>query len=140
MSQFDGTTDMDIWISVDGTHTPKMDIHFFLFRNGQRVMRELGRVCRAYCHHKDTTWLKKLPDIEQCFSSVPRESTGRTMLEILTAHKPKRQLDTLVRKLLPENPPFTGDAVRNSVNNRLKQQAEKRKGQQKAKKHIFRFC
>jgi len=44
----------------------------------ERVMRELGRMFRTYCHHKHSTWPQYVPYIEWTLNNVRHESTHQT--------------------------------------------------------------
>ncbi|VVC43500.1 Ribonuclease H-like domain,Integrase, catalytic core [Cinara cedri] len=48
----------------------------------ERVMREVGRLFRTYCHEKHTSWFQYIHYIELVLNNTVHESTGSTLQEI----------------------------------------------------------
>lgn len=48
----------------------------------ERVMRELGRMFRTYCHDNHTEWPRSVPYIEWVLNNTVHESTGHTPQEL----------------------------------------------------------
>uniref|UniRef100_A0A2S2PES7 RNA-directed DNA polymerase n=1 Tax=Schizaphis graminum TaxID=13262 RepID=A0A2S2PES7_SCHGA len=62
----------------------------------ERVNREIGRILRAYCHKKHTTWVQYLDNIEYWLNNSTHESTGYTPEQIRTGKKTPLSIDKLV--------------------------------------------
>lgn len=60
----------------------------------ERVMREIGRLCRAYCSDQQSRWAYELPKFEQFINLLIHESTGYSPAEL--------QLGVERAKLLPK--------------------------------------
>jgi len=61
----------------------------------ERVMRELGRMFRTYCHTKHSNWPQYVPYIEWTLNNVRHKSTHHTPSELFlkqTPHNPLTQL------------------------------------------------
>lgn len=56
----------------------------------ERVMRELGRMFRTYCHAKHTTWPSYVSRIEGWINHSTHESTGFTPLDLMKGRRPPR--------------------------------------------------
>lgn len=92
----------------------------------ERVMRELGRVFRTFCHNKHTTWIDLVPKINVWFNLVTHDATGFTPLELQFGTKPKHELAALLK--LPPNVVVTSQEVKVGLaNERLQSRAKARK-------------
>ncbi|KAB0803020.1 hypothetical protein PPYR_05206 [Photinus pyralis] len=61
----------------------------------ERIMKELGRMCRAYCADQHTRWAYELANFENLLNSVIHETTGFSPIEL--------QFGSDRAKLLPKN-------------------------------------
>ena len=57
----------------------------------ERVMRELGRIFRAYCHAKHSEWPMYVGKIEEWLNCTTHESTGFTPVSYTHLDVYKRQ-------------------------------------------------
>lgn len=97
----------------------------------ERVMRELGRIFRAYCRNNHASWVNHLPNIENCMNSVPHISTGFSPHEILFGTKPPNPLDAVTSALLPRGSRLSKKNIHHKVRENLRHQANLRSRQQK---------
>lgn len=67
----------------------------------ERIMRELGRPFRTYCHDKNSSWALHLRNIEQLFNTLPHITTGYSPHEIIYGKRPPLPLDYLIQRHLP---------------------------------------
>jgi hypothetical protein len=65
----------------------------------ERVMRELGRVFRVYCHEKHTMWAYVIPKIMIWFNVTTHSSTCITPYELHFGRKPTREIAQLINFL-----------------------------------------
>ena len=49
----------------------------------ERVMKEIGRLLRTYCHKSHPGWYKYLPEVNVFLNLVEHESTGHSAKEII---------------------------------------------------------
>lgn len=61
----------------------------------ERVMRELGRLCRAFCQDQHTRWAYELPKFADFMNTVVHDSTGYAPKEL--------QFGTERERLLPDS-------------------------------------
>lgn len=61
----------------------------------ERIMKELGRLFRTFCHNKHTTWIDLVPKINTWMNVVTHSSTGFTPYEMHNGVKPPRELAKL---------------------------------------------
>lgn len=62
----------------------------------ERVLREVGRMLRAYSHHKHQDWGKYFPQVEEAINSTLHDSTGMTPHEALFGTPPAREIEEIV--------------------------------------------
>ena len=107
----------------------------------ERVMREVGRLLRTYCHGKHTGWFKYIEEINEILNLVEHESTGFSAKEIVFPENCETRLGAIICQLFPvtrlENVKINDEIIRNNLLSR----AEKRKRNydrflQKPKFHI----
>ena len=91
----------------------------------ERVMRELGRMLRTYCYDHNQGWYKVIADIENCFNTIPHESTGVSAFEIVHGKRPERNFNHLLKEMLP--PIHPDRDLMDKVRERLRFRAERRK-------------
>lgn len=92
----------------------------------ERVMRELGRIFRAYCSTNNSSWATYLPRVEELFNKLPHSSTGFSPHEIIFNNKPTLPYDHLMYKYLPHSTVPTNRSItelHNTVRNNLKKNA-----------------
>lgn len=63
----------------------------------ERIMRELGRIFRMYCHEKHSTWTDYVRVAEQWMNGNRHESTKFTPNELLLGKRSSRMLEQWVR-------------------------------------------
>ena len=84
---------------------------------------------RTYCHDRNQSWYKMIPDIEECFNIIPHESTGVSPHEIIHGKRPIRNFDHLLKGILP---PFSPDHdLMDKVRERLRFRAERYASEEK---------
>lgn len=93
----------------------------------ERVMRELGRLMRAYAHYKHTLWDRVLDKAEEIINGTKHRGTGYSSNELYEDRGDVLEIDS---RLLPENP--SGEDVLERIHKakqKLKQRAEERRRQ-----------
>lgn len=93
----------------------------------ERVMKELGRIFRAYCSENHAGWVKHLSKIEECFNKLPHVITGFSPHKVLYGRDPPAPLDTYVNKMLPTRRTMALKDIRKEVQKNLRHAAELRK-------------
>lgn len=74
----------------------------------ERVMRELGRMFRTYCHHKHSLWPQYVPYIEWTLNNVRHESTHQTPSALFLKNPQHNPLTQFIQ--FPDNDlPFEHD-------------------------------
>lgn len=91
----------------------------------ERVMRELGRMFRTYCHENHTSWANYIGDVEYWINCAVHDSTGVTPFELVMGKKP----EMLIEKLLefPRREDIDTVEKIEIVRKQLKRKAEQRK-------------
>jgi transposase InsO family protein len=79
-----------------------IQIRYSSIRNPQsnpaeRIMRELGRMLRAYCHENHSSWVKWLPKIANWFNVTIHSSTGYTPYEVQFGQRPTDEIQQLLQ-------------------------------------------
>lgn len=72
----------------------------------ERVMRELGRMFRTYCHHKHTTWVDCLPIIQEWLNVTTSCAHGFSPHELHFGEQPTRVINDLLHLPPPTVPPL----------------------------------
>jgi hypothetical protein len=103
----------------------------------ERVMRELGRIFRAYCRENHASWVNHLNNIEDCLNYVPHISTGFSPYEILYGRKPPNPLDAVTSGLLPQRAPLSREEIHAKVCENLRHRANLRQRNQKGETTIL---
>jgi transposase InsO family protein len=105
----------------------------------ERIMRELGKYFRIYCHTTHKKWPELVPYIEEWLNSSVSETTGYAPIELLSG-KPKPDVfRTLLRKQpeqLPVEDNLADKLLKAYVRSKLK--AEKRNRKRKSGKSRWR--
>lgn len=91
----------------------------------ERMMREIGRILRAYCHEKHSDWPLYVGKIETWLNSTTHESTGFTPWELVYGKRPERILEQLFE--YPPETPMGAEVILELVNQRLFTKGERRK-------------
>lgn len=91
----------------------------------ERVMREIGRMLRTYCHAHNQGWVKVLHEIEECMNSIPHDSTGVSAIKIISGEEPKRNFDRVLSILWPNV--RSEEDLLDKVRERLRSRADRRK-------------
>ena len=95
----------------------------------ERVMREIGRILRAYCHAKHSEWPLYVQKIEDWLNCTTHESTGFAPYELVWGRRLPRILEQLF-----EYPPETNTSDRN-VKLRLANESLLTKGEKRKQRH-----
>ena len=95
----------------------------------ERVMREIGRIFRAYCHAKHSEWPLYVKKVESWLNSTAHESTGYTPHELIKGTRPLRILEQLF-----DYPPESEKADV-SIKIRLANENLLSKGEQRKRRH-----
>lgn len=70
----------------------------------ERVMRELSRMFRTYCHEQHDRWGELIPEINRWLPSIPHDSTGITPYEAHFGRRPPHVLYALDREEVFQRP------------------------------------
>ena len=92
----------------------------------ERVMRELGRLFRAFCHDKHTSWANMVKQVEWWLCTVTHDSTGFTPNQLHYGVPPDRGIG----KVIPFPPDVTSQShttIIRLANERLLSRAARRK-------------
>ena len=95
----------------------------------ERVMRELGRIFRTYCHAKHSEWPLCVQKIENWLNCTTNESTGFTPYELIRGKRPQRILEQLI-----EYPPET-NTIGHDIKLRLANESLLTKGEKRKQRH-----
>lgn len=104
----------------------------------ERYMKELGRLCRTYCHKRHKSWNNYIRDMEECLNSIPHSSTGRSAFEIIAGRKHGFYLNKVIDMILPKQVE-TPEEIRESVWQMLIKTSQKRVKQQKRPPYMFQL-
>jgi hypothetical protein len=96
----------------------------------ERVMKELGRLCRAYCHHSHPSWANFLQRFEDWLNSSVSTVTGFTpnLVHFGTAHNPINQIIKFPQNTVSEE---TMEDLQKLVRQRLEVEGNKRRHKNK---------
>ena len=97
----------------------------------ERVMKELSRLFRSYCHDSHANWNSILPNIELLFNVTPHLSTGFSPYEILFGKNPPNPLTKLIEPILPPVAAKPLQQIRIEALSNLRRAANQRKKAQK---------
>ena len=103
----------------------------------ERVMKELSRLFRAYCHDSHANWHSILPNIELLFNVTPHLSTGFSPYEIISGKNPPNPLTNLIQPLLPAVAAKPLQQIRIEALSNLRRAANQRKNSQKNRCDVF---
>lgn len=70
----------------------------------ERVNREIGRILRAYCFHKHSTWVKWLENIEFWLNNTTHHSTGFTPQQLTEGKRYRLSIDKFIEANKEEHP------------------------------------
>lgn len=102
----------------------------------ERVMRELGRLFRTYCHSKHSAWAQWLKKIENLINCVCHDSTGFSPMELQLGINPVPQIYKLLN-LSERQTELSKEVKLTLAKKRLLTKAEKRiKRHNMHKKHV----
>ncbi|KAF4514061.1 UNVERIFIED_CONTAM: hypothetical protein B566_EDAN018824 [Ephemera danica] len=93
----------------------------------ERVMREIGRICRAYCHEKHNTWPDMVPKLMTWLNMTMHDSTGFTPYEIQFGRKPQSEIKQLINWPIENNQEQTVDEIIISARQRMHKRAKARR-------------
>lgn len=100
----------------------------------ERVMRELGRLFRAYCAEKHTSWTNLVPTIQNWMNVTVNSSTNRTPFELMFNKKPTRIIEKLISFPSNDTMPKSIETIRVEASEYLTKKAVERK------KHFDKNC
>jgi hypothetical protein len=86
----------------------------------ERVMKELGRLFRAYCHNAHANWASVLSSIELLFNTTTHSSTGFSPYEVIFGRNPTNPLSRLIEPLLPAVDPKPLEQIREEARANLR--------------------
>lgn len=118
-------------LNEHGIHTTYSSIRHPAFNPSERIMKELSRFFRTYCHAKQTKWADNASDIADCHNAFPHCSTGYCPLEVVTGRKPERQLTCALEQCLPSTKPEDIREIRRKVNAKLQAEGERQRQRMK---------
>ena len=108
----------------------------------KRVMKELSRLFRAYCHDSHANWYSILPNIELLFNVTPHLSTGFSPYEIISGKNPPNALTNLIEPLLPAVAAKPLQQIHSEALSNLRRAANQRKNSKRNLRRIpsVRLC
>jgi len=118
------------------THT---SVHHPQSNPAERVMRELGRMFRTYCHTKHSYWPQYVPYIEWTINNVYHESTAHTPSELFLKHTPYNPLTQFIH--FPNNdfpPNYQHKLTLAHEVQGTKSEARKKRHDKTLKPHLFK--
>lgn len=135
-----GTTfTSDVWITTLndlGVQTIYSSIRHPQSNPSERCMKELGRLCRLYCHQDHTSWVDLIPHLNRWLNEVPHRSIGVTPVEAHTGRRPIRFDDGLMG--VPLDLQLDDAHIQQVVQRTLEREALARRKQQKGKTYQYR--
>jgi transposase InsO family protein len=103
----------------------------------ERVMKELGRLFRAYCHNAHANWASVLSSIELLFNTTTHSSTGFSPYEVIFGRNPTNPLSRLIEPLLPAVDPKPLEQIREEARANLRRTAEQRRNSRRGSYDTF---
>ena len=104
----------------------------------ERVMREISRLFRAYCHQKHTLWVELVPHINRWLLYIPHESSGITPYEAHFKRKPEREFKQWMTEE-EKNDIGTQRDLTGLILGNLERAGRKRRKAMKGKPHQFKI-
>ncbi|KAF4520458.1 hypothetical protein B566_EDAN004709 [Ephemera danica] len=92
----------------------------------ERVMREIGRVFKAYCSNKHTTWSSMVPKLTQWLNLTTHDSTGYTPYQLQFGRKPVSEYAGIIEWPADKQPELDHETVILRAGERLRQRAASR--------------
>lgn len=105
----------------------------------ERVMRELGRMFRTYCHDKHNTWPQYVPYIEWTLNNVRHESTHFTPSELFLKQIRHNPLSPLIQFPTSDLPDYSKKLILANEVQMTKAEARKKRHDQKIKSSPFKL-
>lgn len=134
-----GTTfTSDLWVSTLndlGVQTIYSSIRHPQSNPSERSMKELGRLCRLYCHQDHTSWVDLIPHLNRWLNEVPHRSIGVSPVEAHTGQRPRRFDDGIVG--VPHDLRRDNAYIQQVVRRTLEREALARRRQQKGKTYQY---
>lgn len=62
----------------------------------ERVMKELGKLCRLYCYRRHNTWDRYLLSFQNIINELPNDSTGLSPILVLKNKQPPDRIKELI--------------------------------------------
>ncbi|KAF4531740.1 hypothetical protein B566_EDAN008953 [Ephemera danica] len=93
----------------------------------ERVMREIGRILRAFCHQKHSSWVKMLPLAARWINITEHRSTGYTPYQLQQGCRPEEEITRLVKFPEVAENELSPDEIRILARERIRKTAAQRK-------------
>lgn len=90
----------------------------------ERIMREIGRLFRAYCAKRHSSWGRYVKEFEKIMNELPHSTTELSPYEVMFGEKPKNIIDEMVA--FPPRTQMTLGEIRSLAWERLKEKADRR--------------
>lgn len=103
----------------------------------ERVMKELGKLCRLYCFRNHRVWDKYIQGFQNVINELPNDSTSMSPRLVLKNEHPEDK----IRETVPLNPQsrLRHREVINLAIENIKKAAERRRKHDKVKRAVRRF-
>ena len=106
-----------------GVRTYKTSIYHPNSNPAERVLREVGRILRTYCHDQQRKWRDYIEATENFINLAYHESIRDTPYTIMYGKPPPRAIEELIN--FPTNPEYKFDNAR--FYSKIAEQVEKKK-------------
>lgn len=100
----------------------------------ERVLREVNRLLRTYCHNKHTEWSKYLNQVEKLINVSYHESIDITPHQAMYGVKPDRLIETLIQFPTQDEPGLKN--IHEHITRHLLLKAQQRKEKRDKKQHM----
>lgn len=108
-----------------GIRTYKTSVYHPNSNPAERVLREVGRILRTYCHHQQRQWSNYLESAETFLNLAHHQTTKYTPYTVMHETNPPREITELIR--FPSAPEYQFDKIKffNQVLEKVDRQREK---------------
>lgn len=101
----------------------------------ERCMREIGRLLRAYCHQRHSSWIEAVPLINEFLNTQVHSSTGFAPIELVEDTELREPLAASIQ--FPPSAQLVKEEKVSVVREKLRVEAERRNKQQAARQTQF---
>ena len=128
-TQFKGRVWRETLLSK-GVRTFKTSVYHPSSNPAERVLREVGRILRTYCHQQQRKWEEYLPAAEDFINLAYHQAIDTTPFTAMFERRPPREIIELIE--FPPGDDYTFDQVKfyNKTVERAEKMREKYKKQQ----------